>query len=212
MSRAAVKNPPSPHSSAAGAKTTAPSPIPADFLRFSPKEPRASECVDKARVNGTWIALLQPPASWPSPLLKEYQQDLYFLFPKAFRTESYNSKDLVCLCATVTNCPKKNIGQQENRVCTEYRRGLCVEASMEANDCQPLALGSIARFHGLSKQRVHQIYTSARKRLITDLANDETIQEFLADVFLGKRSLPTPDEIAAFIERAVQGHTSEKED
>lgn len=210
MSRATAKKTSS--SSAATRTSTTAAAIPPHFLKFSSKEPRASDCIDKACVNGTWVALIRPPTDWPPQLLKEYQQDLYFLFPKAFRTENYNSKDLVCLCATVTNCPKKNIGQMENRACTEYRRGLCVEASIEANDCQPLALGSIARFHGLSKQRVHQIYTSARKRLISDLANDEIIQEFLADIFLGKRTLPTPDEIASFIEKAVQGHTNDKED
>ena len=37
------------------------------------------------------------------------------------------------------------------------------------------------------------------------MAQDETMQEYLADIFLGNRSMPTPDEIATFIEHAIQG-------
>ena len=177
--------------------------VPSGYLSFSKNEP--AECVDKAFVKNIWVALIRPLSEWPKELRDEYQQDLYFLFPKEFKTENYNSKDLVCLCCTIGNCAKKESGQLEKRDCEEYRRGLCVEASIEANECKPLALGSIARFHGLSKQRVHQIYSSARKRLIMSMAQDETMQEYLADIFLGNRSMPTPDEIATFIEHAIQG-------
>ena len=175
--------------------------IPASLLTFHKKEPARD--VAKVKVGDTWAVLHKPITEWDKNLLEEYQQDLYFLFPQQFKVEDYHSKDMVCLCATVTNCPKKSIGQMENRECTEYRRGLCVEASVEANDCQPLSLGSIARFHGFSKQRAHQVYTSARKRLIMEMAHDEVIQEYLADIFLGKETLPTADEITALIEKAV---------
>lgn len=182
--------------------------IPASLLSFHSTEP-SDPCVGKVCVKGMWILLREPIAQWPKALLDTFQQDLYFLFPKEFKSESYNSKDVVCLCCTVRNCPKKSEGQVENRDCSEYRRGLCIEASIEANECEPLSLGSIARFHGFSKQRVHQIYNNARKRLITELAQDEIIQEYLADVFIGKQDVPTPDDIAAFIERAVSGGEEE---
>lgn len=175
--------------------------ISTSLLSFHKKEP--SQGIAKIKVGDTWAVLHQPIAKWDKDLLNEYQQDLYFLFPDQFKVENYHSKDIVCLCSTITNCPKKKLGQLENRDCTEYRRGLCVEASVEANDCQPLSLGSIARFHGFSKQRAHQIYTSARKRLIMEMAHDEVIQEYLADVFLGKETLPTADDIVALIEKAV---------
>jgi|GEM_PF-3983567 len=179
--------------------------IPDSLLSFTRDDPGNVECVDKVCVDGVWALLHKAPTAWPKEVAQAYQQDLYFLFPESFKTENYNSKDIVCLCASVKNCPKKSRHAEENRECSEYRRGLCVEASVEANDCQPLALGSIARFHGLSKQRVHQIYTAARKKLILELAGDETIQEFLAEVFMGKREIPSPDQIAEFIEKAIQG-------
>ncbi|MFZ5805830.1 MAG: hypothetical protein ACOY3I_01290 [Verrucomicrobiota bacterium] len=183
-------------------------PIPEGYLRFSKKEPL--RCVEKIYVDNTWIALLKPLSDWPKELLAVYQQDLYFLFPKTFSQEVYNSRDLVCLCCTVHNCPKKTDEQIENRECTEYRRGLCVEASVEANDCKPLSLGAIARFYGLSKQRVFQIYKDARKHLILELAHDETMQEYLADIFIGNRTVPTPEEIANFIEQAIEGKSEEE--
>jgi hypothetical protein len=176
--------------------------LPKGYLSFGATEPKG--CVDASCVNGVWVGLMKPFSEWPKDLYDLYQQDLYFLFPKLFKTEDYNTKDVVCLCATVKNCPKKQQGQIENRECSEYRRGLCVEASMEANNCEPLALGSIARFHGLSKQRVHQIYNNARKKLIMDLSQDAIVQEYLADVFLGNRQMPTPEEVAQFIEKALQ--------
>jgi hypothetical protein len=180
--------------------------IPSDFLTFSETEPLARECVSKVMVKGIWAVLKKPITQWPQTLFSEYQQDLYFLFPDEFKTENYNSKDVICLCCTIENCPKKPAGEIEHRSCDQYRRGLCIEASVEANDCEPLALGSIARFHGLSKQRVHQIYNSARKRLILELSQDQLVQEYLADVFLGKQSMPSPDEIATFIEKAMSGN------
>jgi hypothetical protein len=175
--------------------------LPAGYLVFSTEEPKG--CIDVSRVQGVCVGLVKPILDWPKDLYEEYQQDLYFLFPKLFKSESYNTRDMVCLCATVKNCPKKP-GMMENRACSEYRRGLCIQASMEANNCEPLALGSIARFHGLSKQRVHQIYNHARKKLILDLSQDAVVQEYLADVFIGKRNIPTPGEIAQFIEKALQ--------
>lgn len=187
-----------------------PFPIPSGYLRITKKEPE-SKFLEQTNVNGMWISLLKPIPEWPKELREEYQQDLYFLFPKQFTTEAYNSKDLVCLCSTVRNCSKKRVNQLENRACTEYRRGLCIEASIEANECKPLSLGSIARFHGLSKQRVFQIYKEARKHLIAELAHDSTMQEYLADIFIGKRSMPTPEEISNFIEQAIQGKVEDED-
>lgn len=185
-------------------------PLPSEYVKISKKEP--ARCVDKAFVDDMWIALMKPLSEWPKELAAAYQQDLYFLFPEAFSQEAYNSRDLVCLCCTVSNCPKKSEDQIENRECSEYRRGLCVEASIEANDCKPLSLGAIARFYGLSKQRVFQIYKEARKRLILEIAHDDTMQEYLGDIFLGKRTVPTPNEIANFIEQAIEGGSSGKSD
>lgn len=179
--------------------------IPEGLLAFSASEPSGKDSIDKACVDGAWISLRKKISQWPKEIANAYQQDLYFLFPTEFKTENYNTRDMVCLCATVTNCPLKPEGLLENRICQQYRRGLCVEASVEANDCEPLALGSIARFHGLSKQRVHQIYNSARKRLILEMSQDEIMQEYMADIFLGNRHLPSPDDIAEFIEKAIQG-------
>jgi hypothetical protein len=171
-------------------------------LQVFTKEPKDVFC--KVKVGKEWIASVKDFKEWPKDLLREWEQDLFYLFPKQFRSESYNAHDEVCLCGDIVVCPFKSKGTIENRQCSRYSRGICLEATVVHNEGNPLHFGTIGFFHGLSKQRVHQIFTDAQKKLITRIAQDPVLREFCESIASGKVKLPPAHELAAELAKELE--------
>jgi hypothetical protein len=174
-----------------------------DFLKISTKEPKDAFC--KVKIGKEWIAAAKDFKEWPKELMRSLEQDLFYLFPDQFRSESYNAHDEVCLCGDIVNCPFKAKGvKTENRECSRYSRGICLEATVVHNEGNPLHFGTIGFFHGLSKQRVHQIFTDAQKKLITRIAQDPVLREFCESIASGRVKLPPAHELAAELAKELE--------
>lgn len=173
-----------------------------DFLSRSTKEP--SSCVEKVQLNGKWIALLVPIQKWPPSLIAKYKQDLYFLFPSQFRKgEEPDETEKVVLCARVESCPQKKHKEGENRQCRWYSRGLCVKATKEANDHEPIGFNTVAKFHGVSRAFCHQFAKETQEKLATALHQDPLLREYLSEIGMGRQSPPSIAQIKETFTKSV---------
>jgi hypothetical protein len=146
---------------------------------------------------GKWLRLEVPFVKWKEPLRGRWARMARVLFsgskdedkPKGEETDlSLESGEAVCLCAHVQKCPIKG-GQAINPLCPKFAFGICVEATLAANEGRPLSFASIGYLTGISKQRVEQIYSAAQQRLIDEIKKDPVLLEYCTNQGIGFGSL-----------------------
>jgi hypothetical protein len=175
-----------------------------DCIGFTKTEP--SSCICKTKTQTGWAGLKIPLKRWPRPLFKEWKQDLFYLFPDQFSCEDIESDENVCLCVDIAQCPHK-AAAGESRECRWYSRGLCVDATVVENEGASPNFQVIGFFHGVTKQRIEQIYAGARKKLVDAIMDDPYLKELCGEISVGTKALREAETVADRIGRLLAKRT-----
>lgn len=135
-----------------------------------------------------------PFSKWKEPLRGRWSRLARVLFSEGRELKGGESPktdlstepvgESICLCRDVKKCPLK--GEQEmNPLCPKFAFGICVEATLNANDGRPLSFATIGYLTGISKQRVEQIYSAAQQRLIEEIRKDPVLLEYCTQQGIG---------------------------
>ncbi len=173
-----------------------------EYLEVVPADRDETRIVGVA-IEGCRVCLKVPLEQWPTALHQQWQQELFFLFPLENRVGRVDARDSLILCHEVTNCPRKTAPETEDRTCRHFNQGLCVAATTVANNFRPLSFGTIGAFHGISKQRVQQIYCAAQRKVIRAAARDPVLREYYTALGLRPENMPDPKKLAANIEELL---------
>lgn len=159
-----------------------------EFLGRSKSKPK--DVVAAVEQDGQWIYLKKPLEDWPQELRKLHSQELHFLFSN--RHEDLLPEEDLCLCIGVKNCDLKE-RKEENPQCNFYFKGICIQQTMLHRDGEPLSLQGIGAFHGITKQRTHQIIEATHSQFIAELLKNPIIREYCESVAIGKTAAPDPE-------------------
>jgi hypothetical protein len=163
-----------------------------DYISIETSKPTGSE---RFFVGGRWIKLKIPFSKWKEPLRGRWSRLARVIF-SAEREEAENDKnpstdlasnsqgEQVCLCAHIKKCNLKQ-GQNINTLCPKFAFGICVEATINANEGKPLSFATIGYLTGISKQRVEQIYSAAQLRLVEEIRKDPVLLEYCESQGIG---------------------------
>jgi len=163
-----------------------------DYISFEPSKPREDE---RFFADGKWLRLKIPFSKWKEPLRGRWSRLARVIFSaekggdlsaKTSGTDlaTDTTGEQVCLCSHVKKCSLK-MGQNINPLCPKFAFGICVEATIGANDGKPLSFATIGYLTGISKQRVEQIYSAAQQRLVEEIRKDPVLLEYCESQGIG---------------------------
>jgi hypothetical protein len=100
--------------------------------------------------------------------------------------EETRTKERICLCADCV-CPRKDGLSRELPDCPRNCYGICVDATLEANDGVPLSLQAIGYLTGMSKQAAGKHYDLAKKELIAKVLETPELLELCLELGIGRK-------------------------
>lgn len=165
-----------------------------DYISFEISKPKEGE---RFFFGGKWLKLRIPFTKWKEPLRGRWSRLARVIFSLE-REDSSRDKiggqgtdlasevtgEQICLCAHIKQCNLK-LGQSLNPLCPKFAFGICVEATIVANDGKPLSFATIGYLTGISKQRVEQIYSVAQQRLVEEIRKDPVLTEYCESQGIG---------------------------
>lgn len=163
-----------------------------DYISLDISKPKEGE---RFFIGGRWLGLKVPFSKWKEPLRGRWSRLARVIFSSEkdeVAPDKETGTDLayeaageqICLCAHIKKCSLKT-GQTINPLCPKFAFGICVEATIAANDSKPLSFATIGYLTGISKQRVEQIYSAAQQRLVEEIRKDPVLSEYCESQGIG---------------------------
>lgn len=145
---------------------------------FKPKYPAR-------KIGVNWLGFKQPFSKWPADMKRKWKKIITFLDSDEADNQASETPQFICLCAEIGKCPYKE-SFDENKNCHKYAFGVCVDATMQVNNGQPLNFNNVAILCGLTKQRIHQIYVKAQQKLIKEIKKDPVLRDYCESFRIGE--------------------------
>lgn len=151
-----------------------------DYISVHSVKPGGVRDGDCININGRWLVKTGSP---PLPDRNSIST-LRFLFSKPPTSNPKSLSERVVLCCDCV-CPRKDVPEKEKPECDRFSFGLCVDATLAANELRALSLRTIGTFAGVSKQRIDILIKEAQKELIRRVLADPELAEFCEAVGVG---------------------------